>query len=750
MSEYVVALTDETAADPMVAGGKASRLAELLRLGFPVPPGFVVTAAAFRRAVAESDGDAPQIPDVIRASVAQAVDAHQGPFAVRSSATAEDLEGASFAGQYETFLNVERGELEKAIGACWASASALRVRAYRSRRGMSGDSSVAVLVQSMVAATAAGVAFTMNPRTGERETVINAVRGLGDRLVGGEVTAEEWIVRAGAATMAMGRGDVLSTNEALAVDDLARRVDVHYGAPQDIEWALSGHTVCLLQARPATAIPGAVAWEAPHPGLWLRRFRLGEWLGAPLTPLFDTWLLSRIEDRLFEAMEGVVPQGLARPYHVTANGWYFTTGNFTPRSVPHALYLAVWYLLPAAILRPTEISVLTTRWAHIGMAHFERLWRRGFKATYERAVRDAEARVESCDVLELIPLIDTLADQAGREAFYFFLGGGSAWKCEAALAAFYRAQLRSRPSDTHQTLLRGLSGAAVSQPHAVLSLDWHEPTLSELGLEPDEASLSERRQQVLRERREAEVAARARLGHSEALLRRFDVLLERAQHFGRLREEQASHLTLAWPVLRKAVQRLGETLTERGLLRDRDDVFFLFRSEVEQALEPGGTPRTLRPDALRRREAWQRQARLSPPDHLGSMSFIQRAIFAGAERSLSGTRASKPVGSQVRGAPASPGRATGRARVVLSAVDFSRLGDGDILVAPATNPGWTPLFVRARGVVTDAGSLMAHASLVAREYGIPAVVGCGDATKRICDGQIITVDGTTGIVETTE
>lgn len=751
MSGDVIALDNEMAGNPALVGWKAAHLGELLRLGFPVPPGFVVTVAALTRAVSARDGDVLRLPDDVRASVAEAAHRLEGPFAVRSSGTAEDLEDASFAGQYETFLNVGRDKLHEAIEACWASASGPRVAAYGARHGVSGTPSMAVLVQSMVAATVAGVAFTANPRTGDRhETVINAVRGLGDRLVSGEVTADEWVVRGGTATGSTGREGVLSAADALVVAQLARRVEAHYGAPQDVEWALSEHSVHLLQARSVTAMPTVVSWEEPRPGLWLRRFRLGEWLGAPVTPLFDSWLLTRIEDRLFKELEGVVSQDVPRPYHVTVNGWYYTTGNFTPRSVLHALYLAVRYLLPAAILKPTEFSVLTTGRAHVGMAHFERLWRDGPKGSYERAVHSAEARVGSCDVVDLITMIDALADHAGEEAFYFFMGGGSAWKSEAALAAFYRNKVASGPSDTHQSVLQGLRGDAPSEGHAVVSLDWQEATLDELGLKPDEAGLSERRRRALTERLEAEAAARARLAHSNRLRRRFDVLLERAQRFGRLREEQASHLTLAWPVLRSAVRRLSEALIERGVLRDPDEVFFLKRSELVEALEPGAAPRSLQAETSDRRATWLRQARLTPPDHVGSMSFIQRSIFSGAERTLSGAAPSTSKRALVTGAPASPGRVTGRARVILSAADFHRLDEGDVLIAPATNPGWTPLFGRAAGVVTDTGSLMAHASLVAREYGIPAVVGCGDATRRIRDDQIVTVDGTAGVVEDTE
>lgn len=744
----VLPLTDARVGDAALAGTKAARLGELLRAGFPVPPGFVLGTTVFEQAAARSEGGAPRLLPDERALVIREAGSYRGPFAVRSSGAAEDLPGASFAGQYETLLKVDVEGLPAAIEACWASASSLRVAAYRLHRGVAGPVHVAVLVQEMVPARAAGVAFTANPRTGDRdETVINAVSGLGERLVSGEATAEEWAVR-GRAVRRSGRGEaVLTTAEAAEVAQMARAVAAHYGGPQDIEWALDGSAVHLLQARPITALGAAISWRAPEPGLWLRAFRLGEWLGAPVTPLFASWLLRRMEARLFREMEGVVPQGLAAPFHVIVNGWYFTTGNFTPRSVPHALVLALRHLLPAAIRRPKAVSVLISSGAHIGMAHFERLWREGPKGAYEDLVREASARVAACDELELPALIDALGDAAGAEAFLFFMSGGSAWKAEVGFAGFYRRYLAVSPEDTHQVLLQGLTAAPLPGGHAVLSLDWHEPTLAELGLAGNDADDGRRRARAAQRRHAAEAAARRRLEGKNRLRRRFDRLLERAQRFGRLREEQAHHLTLAWPTMRAAVRRLGRTLSERAVLAHPDDIFFLLKDELDAALAGEGAARDLASLVARRKAELEEQQRLTPPDHVGSMSRIQRAIFRGSARAIAGGGHAAGRGSLVSGSPASPGRVAGHARVILSAEAFHRLAEGDILVAPATNPGWTPLFARAAAVVTDSGSLMAHASLVAREYGIPAVVGCGNATSTIRDGQLIAVDGTAGTVE---
>jgi pyruvate,water dikinase len=773
---HTLELGAEEARSSDTAGGKAARLADLARAGFPVPPGFVVTTTAFARLLdgqgpaftptPEALRNAPVPPDVEAAIRAALTPWGETPMAVRSSAVAEDLPGASFAGQYETVLDVRgAAAVLEAVRACWASAVAPRVLAYRADKGLPGAPRMAVLVQQLVQPVAAGVAFSANPVTGRRdEVVVNAVRGLGERLVSGEATADEWIVGPDERAQAVHAVEhALTTDDAHAVAALARRVERHYAAPQDIEWALAGAQLHLLQARPITALPDAVEWNAPAPGLWLRAFRLGEWLGDPITPLFETWLLERIERRLFARLERVIPAPTPLPYHVTVHGWYYTTTNFMPRSVPQALWLGLRYLLPAAIRRPRQLSILTTSHAHHGMQFFEDEWRSDSAARYERAVAAGWARVEAAPPDELVGLIDALADLAGDQVFYLFAVGGGAWKTEAALAKLYRRHLAPRIGGNHQDLLQGLGEPAAVRDHLVLGLDWQQPTLGELGLRAEEAPDAERRAEAVRRREEAGARARIALAARPRLAARFEALLARAQHFGRVREEQAARLTLAWPLLRRAVHRLGERLVEAGALDAAGDTYFLTQVEVLDALAAPPARRAsaaapaddvlAAPDAKQalaaraadRRALWESQRRLAPPVAVGNASAIQRRILGGFEAALGAAPAG--AAAEVRGLPASPGRATGRVRIIRGAAQFGELRAGEVLVAPATNPGWTPLFARAAAVVTDTGSVMAHASLVAREYAIPAVVGTGNATRRLRDGQLVTVDGNAGTVD---
>jgi pyruvate,water dikinase len=247
---------------------------------------------------------------------------------------------------------------------------------------------------------------------------------------------------------------------------------------------------------------------------------------------------------------------------------------------------------------------------------------------------------------------------------------------------------------------------------------------------------------VVGARQAAETAAFEALASSPRRLRGFRRLLADAQHIVPIREEQTDELTIAWPVMRRAVIRIGEALAERGVIAEPDDVFFLTRAEALAAI--GGTPPALAIDLPSRRSLRAEQARLVPPPLVGHVNPMIGRLWDSFPRLIGAIPSENAL---VRGVPASPGRATGAVRVIHGPEGFGELQAGEILVAPLTMPAWTPLFNLAAAVVTDVGSAASHASIIAREYGIPAVVGCGDATARLQTGIRVTVDGTTGNVE---
>ena len=397
----VVSLSEAAALGAGAVGRKAWTLSRLAGAGFPVPDGFVVTTAAF---------DAS--PDELARQVAVAVARFPGAggFAVRSSAAAEDLPGASYAGQYDTFLDVPPAQVAAQVERHRSGGQPDRVTAYRAQRDPSPEvphnsesASVAVLVQPMVPAIAAGVAFTADPVTGDRDqTVVTAVRGVAERLVGGESTGDQWRVIGPAATAERVVEDAVTADQAVAVATLARDVERLLGLPQDVEWAIEpaeplepdhgdvrGWRLALLQARPMTALPDPVTWTAPGPGVWHRNFRLGEWLPEPVTPLFADWLLPLLESGYLDGMRDTT--GAVVPFrYAVVNDWYY---NSPPRpSLPlvfRALTQSRGRILPVvanAILRVSRNPVAADRallgrleqdWRQVELPHYRELVENG-------------------------------------------------------------------------------------------------------------------------------------------------------------------------------------------------------------------------------------------------------------------------------------------------------------------------------------------------------------------------------------
>jgi phosphohistidine swiveling domain-containing protein len=740
-TSMIVNFAEASVPDRAILGGKAATLAELAAAGFAVPPGIVVTASAL---------DAPDLDGQLQAAVARL---GRDRFAVRSSGAAEDLPDASYAGLYESYLNVPAEQLGAAVRRCFAAAASERVTAYHERRG-GVTAAMAVLVQVMIDPVAAGVAFTAHPVTGERtQTVVTAVTGLGDRLVSGETTGEEWTMTAdqGAALTrhSLDGEPVLTPGQAEAVAQLAMRIADRFGGqPQDIEWAIDHQSrLWLLQARPMTALPEPVSWAAPGPGLWMRNFRLGEWLPEAVTPLFGTWLLPVLEHGYLDGMQASV--GVRVPFrYALVNGWYY---NAPPIPSPKIIARVLWRgrgravkILYNALIRVSRDPAAADKAV---LSDLEREWRQLQLPRYRRLVATAAAEVDTATPHRRVELVDTLAREAGIFLWYLAIVGGSAWKMEARLTRFarrYLADVLPEPEGGAQVLLRGLPQIQpVFSEHAVQSLDWYHPLAAELPTPPSlSAAAANRRVKLAEERAAAERRCRTALTNRPRLLEAFGQMLEVNQRYAVIREEQAHEFTLAWPMLRACATRLGQHLADLGVIEQTDDVYFCTRDQVTSALAGriGGQIAGF----AERRELWQRQLRLSAPLTLGRPTpLIGDVIDRTVQQARNGAATAEGA---MLGHPASTGRATGPVRIVHGPEDFAAFTDGEVLVAKTTAPAWTPLFARAAAVVTDGGTLAAHASLVAREYGIPAVVGTGDATHQLLTGQIVTVDGTIGTI----
>lgn len=708
MSGSVLSMSRTAEAPIALVGGKSKALARLEEAGFRVPAGVVVTFQA-------------SLQDLIMEP--SLVEIGPGPYAVRSSGVNEDRAEQSLAGRYQSILDVESHSLVEAVS---------RVREFAQRKD---GERIAVLVQPMIHPVCAGVAFTADPVTGDRlTTIITATAGVADRLVAGQVAGDEWYVTGREAKPLRRPERVLRRRLVRRVARVAALVETEMGGPQDVEWAWDGSDVWVVQARPITGLPDDVSWEPPDPGIYHRSFRFGEWIPEPVTPLFESWLLTRMEERLHEFIGEQVGQIAPEPLHVMVNGWYYYSMNWMP-APGVALTRNLIRILPRLPKNWRKVAAMFPQTARFGYRVFEDEWRQDVLPPYREAVAAAEQRVETVPTGELISMIDGLSDLAGFHFAWMAVVAGSAYKMENQLAVFWNRHLKAEIGLSHMVLLQGLNQSDETRGAPQLeTLDWHKPPMVTNTVPSNFAALEVRRLDI-------EKKAEGILAGSPRRLARFRRLLSHAQHLEPVREEQVSQLSLPWPVMRRAALRLGEALRASGSIKAVDDIFYLTRTEVVSLL---GKPTDTGELVHSRREQRMRASRLAAPLIVGQVPRIVRVVFSFTAKALGATRSENAI---LHGVPTSPGRATGPVRVIRDSSQFETLQEGEILVAPLTAPAWTDLFSRAAAVVTDVGNALAHASIIAREYGIPAVVGCGDATSRLRDGQMVTVDGSTGNVE---
>ena len=430
--------------------------------------------------------------------------------------------------------------------------------------------------------------------------------------------------------------------------------------------------------------------------------------------------------------------------YATVNGWYF---NAAPTPSPKRLIRAVQQsrgrilkILYHALVNVSRDPAVAD---HAVLGDLHRRWRDHELPAYRHLVDTSQRRLSAAEPEELVEIVEQVGRAAGRQLWFIAIVGGSAWKMEACLTRFAERYLSSltQPggilAEGVQILLRGLPGIELQPPaHAVLSADWYWPTTGETNPTNDVVSPG-RRQHVIDQREAAETACLAALAATPRRRRQFTELLDVNRRYAGIREAQARSFTLGWPLLRACVLRIGDHLVGERCLEHPDQVFFLTRGELRPTTSRGSAAHT-------REEIWRRQRRLPAPLTLGTPPRLIGDPMLRAVKTARGNRAMPS--DAIIGQPASAGRAAGPVRLITDPGDFASFRPGEVLVARSTTPAWTPLFATAAAVVTDSGALTAHASIVAREYGIPAVVGTGDATHRLTTGQQVLVDGTVGTV----
>lgn len=824
---YVQLLSASHALDVAYAGGKGAALARLLQAGFPIPAGCAVSpqaliaygqshagvAAAHTQELppALQSGTLPQELPAELAMALRAIGPAPYGWAVRSSAVAEDNIAASFAGMYDSFLSVTESDLGACILACWASWWSERAVAYRRQVDASDSApSMAVVMQHMVPARLAGVAFTADPISGDRSRlIINAAVGLGDAVVAGVVEPEQYTLSTTPTLSLLDRrsphphaAPLLSTAQWQELGGLLQRIEATCGCPQDIEWAWDGERYWIVQSRPITTLGSENPTDTPD--VW-GNANIKDVLPGLISPY--TWSVMRVQ--LDEAMRKLYSQSGYTPAAerpIVRRFWgrgYFNMSLFLdagyalggataadqvaqlggamfsspPRQAPSWRLRLRWLGNACRFIRlvkaarqeaPRRFTTIRQQWREITPqipqldrpTLLERMETYGAETQkglllhltlssamggnfrlLQQLVTDVVPQAGPGVVADLVTglgevssaehsyhlwELSRLARQSPQVMAFLATRDWSSWRQALDGTGFLEAWEGFLGAFGHRALYESelANPRWREQPEYLFEILASYVTLLQQAPPFDPAAQARRRQ-----------AAERTVLHALPSWRRpwFRFLLRQTQTFSRLRENSRSHLAWGMDLGRLTALAAGRFLVLDGLLDTPEMVFFLEHDEVKAALRGEMPAATVQRLVTQRRLLRQRDAARQSPD-----------LFIG-ERPVYGEELA-PTGQHLSGLPSSPGRVTAIARVIRTPHEGERLQPGEILVAPSTDPGWTPLFLLAAGLVMETGGYLSHGAIVAREYGIPAVLNVPLATQRIPDGSRITLDGGQGLV----
>jgi phosphohistidine swiveling domain-containing protein len=868
MSDVIIPL--DRAKSQASVGGKAANLASMIAAGLPVPPGFVVPVEAYRKflvdrglesaisaklssvdlsnekeleeasaAVKSIITSAPMDPSMAE-KISEAL-ALEGDtlWAVRSSATAEDLPQASYAGQQDTYLNVGRADVPARIKDCWASYWNARAIAYRHNAKVpSMEGGIAVVLQKMVDSDASGILFTMNPVSGNRgEAVIESSWGLGESIVSGLVSPDRFICSKGTSSIREKRigskikGIYLHEGESRTLDidparqglpsitdsqitglvSLGSRIESHFGSPQDIEWAISKGRIYVLQSRPITTA------SVKDDILWTRAYGDEYWADVT-SPLFYSWLgewLSKyVLEEGYEIMGYWDLRGLPL-LHLHKGHIFFNSAvleavfTYNPRFSRTKELLNYFPEKDQERIANAKTKVARRIWAEIRIA---------FKDTDGMIFRTAKAygkwadgyleKMTPFDSMDLTMLsneglygqykhqvdsflkhyrlirygmvthsigmnlmvkrwlMDWLDDKSG--ALYSSLLSGlpdnKTIKTNNALivlarsarndptvskplfslssAGFY-SELRSRLylakfRDEFDEFIREYGHR--SHTREIYFPRWaDDPTLvvdilKSLASAPDIDV-----ERLEKEKAEQRLDAQKEIGSRISSLRFgffkrriFNIILGYAQTYLQFRENQRFYLDHIIARQRRIFMEYGRRFSDQGLIDRADDIFFLSKEEIFDMAKGG--PTGMKGKIAERRGEFERYRDYLPPKFLqGGIEFDDTVISTDGLTKVTGTSSS-------------PGIATGLIRVVDSIERLSEVKEDEILVTQNTDPGWTPVFSKLGGLITETGGILSHGAVVSREYGIPAVTAVKGARQIFRTGQRVTIDGNEGII----
>ncbi len=800
MKAYIIPLEGVRQVSKSEVGGKGLSLLWLAQQGFSTAPGFIVTTEAFIDGQLGGVDAQPKIEEAIRDAYRQL----GGRVAVRSSMVAEDGADASFAGQLDTHLNIEGADaVTQTVRSCWASMANPRVSEYLKQHNGNFDIAMAVVVQRMVEARAAGVAFSADPISGEDAIVIEATRGLGDVVAGGLVNPDRWVVSPEGKILDAQKNSpenpALTDEQACEFAQIIRRVGVNAGSPQDVEWAWDGRDFILLQTRPITTLHDRDTYS--------NRF-VSEMVPGLVKPLVWSTTTSAIAENVFaHVFDELLGKGnvdaskLVRRIHSRVYANLTLLGKACEKlGLPANFFETI-----TRGERPTNVrqSFLAFRDLPEKFRLMRFVWRNS------RAARNIEAFVtrrhaelkplrrldaSALSIEELLATLEQLKTYHSDAQWYVFItalnmsvrnrllgrmvqraapgvspgdllqGSAPSQALGANRALLDMASLaRGMDETSQQNIVSGESDAI----HAALSktnpgkalLEAMDRFIAQFGFLSANGTdfslpswrespamlwqmvgrLAGQEQPSFTDAAERQKVALATVrSHLRPVQRmRFNRLLTATLKYLDLRERVSQLISEDAHLMRRVYLALAVKLTAQGTLAQRDDIFFLAHDEVEQ-LARG----TLVAEAAQRLVA-ARQFELAKDAEFDPPEVIRGGVSA-RRRGNAGEQASSDVLTGISG---SAGVVQGRARIVRDPAhaphDLSR---EDILVVPFTDVGWTPLLAGIGGIVAETGGQLSHTAIVAREYGLPAVVSVKRATQRVREGQLLLVDGGEGRV----
>lgn len=846
-------------------GGKAASLGELARIkGINVPDGFFVTTEAFKRIVEETPAvnellhqlsllqperrdaigqlgaeirktiETKAIPDDIHEAVGSYLEqlGADRAYAVRSSATAEDLPTASFAGQQDTYLNITgKDAIMEHVRKCWASLFTDRAIIYRMQQGFDHRNvQLAVIVQHMVFPQASGVLFTADPVSSNRKVLsIDACFGLGEALVSGRVNADNYKLRdhriidkkiavksriirplknGGTEEQHLEQeqqhAQVLTDEQMLQLEDTGRTIEAHFGCPQDIEWCLANDMLYIVQSRPITTlfpIPDAgdeerhVYISVGHQQMMtdaMKPLGLSVWqlssgrsmyhaggrlfvdvapqLADPADREMIVNVLGKSDPLIRGALKKIVERDFIKlraqePGQTAANGQGRSMENFRalndydPAIVDELIrssQAAIAALQQQMETRsgvglfdyiledirnfkqsphPQSFGVIMTAmnaasWINEKMEEWL-----GEKNAADKLSQSLSNNITSemgrdlldvSDVIRPYPEVISYLQQVKDERFLERLDalpGGK--KSRHAIEAFLGKYGMRCPGEIDITRKRWREDPAALVPMILANIRNLEPGESKRKFEQGLQEAAQKERELL--------ARLKQLPDGDRKATETKRMIGLVRHLAGYREYPKYTYVNRYFIYKQALLKEAVKLVQAGVIGEQEDIYYLSLEELREVVRTGQSDGEL---IRRRRDAYERYKNLMPPRVMTS----EGEIITGAY-----DEGHLPAGA-IAGLAVSSGMAEGRARVILNMEDAD-LEEGDILVTRFTDPSWTPLFISIKGLVTEVGGLMTHGAVIAREYGLPAVVGVEHATQLIKDGQRIRVHGTEGYVE---